>query len=185
MKNQHSSPTVKPGQTYAGVVIELPEPMGSELQDWRVSFGDPAAGSVPAHITLMISPRLGPWDEFVARVRSVVSGWAPFHVELNGTGTFRPVTPVVYLRIDRGREDCLALHNGLGQAQLVSASPFEYHPHITLAHGVSQDHLDRAQQALRTYRASFLVDHVDLYEGDENSQWHVRERIAFAGHEQP
>ena len=57
MKNQHSSPTVKPGQVYAGVVIELPEPMGKELQDWRASFGDPVAGSVPAHITLMIAAR--------------------------------------------------------------------------------------------------------------------------------
>lgn len=185
MKNQHSSPTVKPGQVYAGVVIELPEPMGKELQDWRASFGDPVAGSVPAHITLMIAAREDRWDELVAHVRAVVTGWKPFHVEINGTGTFRPVTPVVFLRIDKGYEDCVALHSRLNQAELVSASPFEFHPHVTLAHAVPDEHLDRAQQMLRTYRASFLVDHIDLYEGDENGQWHVRERIAFADDDRP
>lgn len=185
MKNQHSSPTVKPGQVYAGVVIELPEPMGKELQDWRASFGDPVAGSVPAHITLMIAAREDRWDELVAHVRAVVTGWKPFHVEINGTGTFRPVTPVVFLCIDKGYQDCVALHSRLNQAELVSASPFEFHPHVTLAHAVPDEHLDRAQQMLRTYRASFLVDHIDLYEGDENGQWHVRERIAFAGDDRP
>jgi 2'-5' RNA ligase len=106
-------------------------------------------------------------------------------VEINGTGTFRPVTPVVFLRIDKGYQDCVALHSRLNQAELVSASPFEFHPHVTLAHAVPDEHLDRAQQMLRTYRASFLVDHIDLYEGDENGQWHVRERIAFAGDDRP
>ena len=62
MSEGHISPTVRPGQVYAGVVIRLPEPLGRELQDWRASFGDTQAGTVPAHITLMISTRGKDWD---------------------------------------------------------------------------------------------------------------------------
>lgn len=177
----YTSPTVRPGRVYAGVVIELPEPVGRELQDWRASFGDPAAEAVPAHITLMIAARQHSWDTLVDHVRDVVSRWDPFHVEIHGTGTFRPVTPVVYLRVANGYRECVALHEQLDAADLANASPFEFHPHVTLAHAVTDEDLDRAQQMLRTYHASFLVDRIDLYEGDENGAWRVREQIPFAG----
>lgn len=183
MEIEHSSPTMKPGRVYAGVVIEVPEPMGRELQDWRASFGDSAAGSVPAHITVLIAAREGGWESLVARVRKVAEAWKPFHVEINGTGTFRPVTPVVYLRVDKGYEECAQLHRDLNTWDLVSASPFEYHPHVTLAHAVADADLDRAQHTLRTYRASFLVDHLAVYEGDAHGEWHARERVSFANHD--
>lgn len=179
MSSGHVSPTVRPGQVYDGVVIRLPEPVGQELQDWRASFGDAVAGSVPAHITLMISPRGENGEELVRHVREVAGRWSPFHVEINGTGTFRPVTPVVYLRIGRGFDECVRLHRDLRGDAMTSASPFEFHPHVTLAHGTTEEGLDRAQAMLRTYRAGFQVDRVDLYEGDEHGDWHVRERIPF------
>lgn len=179
MSEGHISPTVRPGQVYAGVVIRLPEPLGRELRDWRASFGDTQAGTVPAHITLMISTRGKDWDELVAHVRDVVSGWEPFHVEIDGTGTFRPLTPVVYLRIGRGFEECVRLHRELHGDTMRSASPFDFHPHVTLAHGTTEDDLNRAQAMLRTYRAGFMVDHIDLYEADEHGAWHVRDKVPF------
>ena len=36
-----------------GVAIAIPEPYGEELQRWRERFGDPMAGSIPTHITLV------------------------------------------------------------------------------------------------------------------------------------
>lgn len=181
MSEGHLSPTVRPGRVYAGVVIPLPEPMGQELQDWRSSFGDAQAGTVPAHITLMIAERGEDWAELASHVREVADRWEPFHVEIRGTGTFRPVTPVVYLRIEGGHDQCVQLHCDLSEHHLESASPFDFHPHVTLAHGTTEEGLDRAQHVLRTYHASFLVDHIDLYEGDEHGAWHVRDRIPFGG----
>ena len=32
---------------------------------------------------------------------------------------------------------------------------------------------------LRTYRAGFMVDHIDLYEADEHGAWHVRDKVPF------
>ncbi|MGQ1837491.1 2'-5' RNA ligase family protein [Kocuria turfanensis] len=177
----HQSPTIRPGQVYAGVVIELPEPVGRELQDWRASFGDPASYAVPAHITLMIAPQAVHWGEVVERVRSVARTWRPFHLEINGTGTFRPVSPVVYLRVLEGAQQCRALHEALHEERLVSASPFEFHPHVTIAQAVGEDDLDRAQEMLRTYRAGFLVDRIGLYELDGHGVWRIREEFPFAG----
>lgn len=179
MSEQQTSPTVRPGRVYAGVVIRLPEPTGQELQDWRASFEDSPAAGVSPHITLMISESRGEWDRLVEHVRRVLAGWEPFHLEIHGTGTFRPVTPVVYLDVERGREQCLALHRALRGSGMDSASPFEYHPHVTLAHGLDDETLDRAQEMLRTYRAGFLVDRVHVYEGDEHGVWHVRETVRF------
>ena len=116
------------------------------------------------------------WGMFQKRSGEVVKR---FHVEINGTGTFRPLTPVVYLRIERGREQCTALHAALARHGLVSASPFDYHPHVTLAHGTDDAALDRAQEMLRTYRAGFLVDRVHLYEGDAQGHWHPRQSLAL------
>ena len=166
MQIEHTSPTLKPGRVHAGVVIELPEPMGRELQDWRASFGDTDAGTVPAHITVLIAPHEMSWEAVSDHIRGVAQSWKPFHVEIHGTGTFRPVTPVVYLRVDRGHEECVQLHRDLTSGALTSASPFDYHPHVTLAHAVTDGELDRAQESLRTYRASFLVDRLSVYEGD-------------------
>ncbi|MCD1144832.1 2'-5' RNA ligase family protein [Kocuria sp. LUK] len=180
MSRPQQSPTIRPGRVYAGVVIELPEPVGRELQDWRASFGDPASYAVPAHITLMIAPQDASWDDVVERVRTVAREWAPFRVEIDGTGTFRPVTPVVYLRIAEGAEQCRALHEALHGERLVSASPFAFHPHVTIAQAVEEEDLDRAQQMLRTYRAGFLVDRIGLYELDADGTWRTREEIPFA-----
>ena len=181
MSQGHPSPTVRPGHTYAGVLIPLPEPMARELQDWRTSFGDSSAGTTPAHITLMITAVHDNWEQLAKRVGDVAAQWQPFHVEIGGTGTFRPLTPVVYLRVVGGYRECVQLHEQLNAADLVSASPFDFHPHVTLAHAVRDEDLDRAQEMLRTYRASFLVDRIDLYEGDEQGAWRVREQIPFTG----
>lgn len=181
MAHTQQSPTIRPGQVYAGVVIELPEPVGRELQDWRASFGDPASYAVPAHITLMIAPRGATWEDVVERVGAVAREWEPFRVEINGTGTFRPVSPVVYLRIGEGEDQCRALHEALHQERLVSASPFDFHPHVTIAQSVEEEDLDRAQEMLRTYRAGFLVDRIGLYELDGRGVWKIREEIPFSG----
>ena len=177
MSAEHLSPTVRPGHRHTGVVLRLPEPVGRELQDWRASFGEAPAGLAVPHITVMISPLERAWSVTEERVRGALAAHGPFHVEINGTGTFRPVTPVVHLRIGRGHHECLALHRSLHAHGLVSASPFDYHPHVTLAHGADDAVLDRAQHMLRTYRAGFLADRVHLYEGDEHGVWHERSSI--------
>ena len=42
-----------PSQVRIGIAIEIPEPFGPALQEARAAFGDPFAGDIPPHITLL------------------------------------------------------------------------------------------------------------------------------------
>jgi 2'-5' RNA ligase len=48
---------------------------------------------------------------------------------------------------------------------------FPYHPHVTVAHDVADDQLDRAFAELADYDASFEVREFWLYMHDERHGW--------------
>jgi 2'-5' RNA ligase len=81
-----------------GVAVAIPEPYGSELQAHRESFGDALASSIPTHITLL-PPTPVPaadFDRIKEHLRKVADAEHPFEIHLRGTGTFHPVSPVVF-----------------------------------------------------------------------------------------
>jgi 2'-5' RNA ligase len=86
-----------------GVILGFPPAIAEELQRWRASFGDPMAGVVPAHITLITTTPTLDWEATREHVREVAKAQAPFMVTIAGTGTFRPVSPVVFIKGKRGR----------------------------------------------------------------------------------
>ena len=44
--------------------------------------------------------------------------------------------------------------------------PFDYHPHVTVAHDVSEARMDSAERKLASYDAAFPVSSMGLYEHD-------------------
>ena len=162
-----------------GVVIGVPEPMASELQGWRASFGDPLASVIPPHITLVTTTPVLDWDEAVHHVRAVARSQSPFTLSLRGTGSFRPVSPVVYLSIDEGFDECVALHRKLQSGPLERDLEFGFHPHVTVAHDVSAASMDSAESKLADYDAAFRVSSMGLYEHDETGVWILREELTF------
>lgn len=160
-----------------GIVIAVPEPMASELRDARASFGDPMAAVIPAHITLVTTTETSDWDATLRHVRKVAAAQAPFRVTLQGTSSFRPVSPVVYLNVDRGFEECIALHKEFQSGPLARDLAFPFHPHVTVAHDVSEQSMDEAVQRLDAYQASFTVDSVGLYEHDATGLWKLHEHV--------
>ena len=68
----------------------------------------------------------------------------PFDIELRGTGTFRPVSPVVFVQLARGIGGCERLEQRVRPGPLTRDLPFPYHPHVTVAHDVADEALDRA-----------------------------------------
>lgn len=164
-----------------GIVIAVPEPMATHLQHARASFGDPMASVVPAHITLVTTTEAEDWDAAVRHVREVTSRQQAFRITLRGTDSFRPVSPVVFLRVEDGFEECTSLHKELQTGPLARDLAFPYHPHVTVAHDVSEEGMDSAVERLRDYETSFTVTSVGLYEHDPSGIWRLREEMPLGG----
>ncbi|WP_018134807.1 2'-5' RNA ligase family protein [Acaricomes phytoseiuli] len=163
----------------AGVVLAIPEPFATELKIWRASFGDPLAEIVPAHITLVTTTPITDWASVTDHVRDVASEQEEFRVTLRSTGAFRPVSPVVFLKVAEGFEHCTALHERLQCGPLARELPFPFHPHVTVAHDISEAGMDEALTMLDAYEASFPVDSMGLYEHSNDGVWTLREEVGF------
>ena len=162
-----------------GVILGFPPGIAEELQRWRASFGDPMATVIPAHITLVTTTPTDDWEAARDHVREVARTQAPFMVTIAGTGSFRPVSPVVFINVAEGFEECVELHEKLQTGPLARDLPFAYHPHVTIAHDVAPESLDEAETVLKDYRATFPVVSMGLYEHDTNGIWQLREELDF------
>lgn len=162
-----------------GVILGFPPEIAEELQRWRASFGDPMATVIPAHITLVTTTPTQDWEKARDHVREVARTQAPFMVTIAGTGSFRPVSPVVFINVEEGFGACVELHEKLQTGPLERELPFAYHPHVTIAHDVAPESLDEAETVLKDYRATFPVVSMGLYEHDTDGIWQLREELDF------
>lgn len=101
-------------------------------------------------------------------LRHVAATTRPFTVRLRGTGTFRPISPVVYAKVVAGIEQCESLQALVRSGPVQRSLDFPYHPHVTIAHGVDESRLDEAQTALENIDETFTVQslHVSI-QGDD------------------
>jgi 2'-5' RNA ligase len=166
-----------------GVAVAVPPPWGDEIERWRSSFGDPQAGAIPAHITLL-PPTLVPevsLDRVETHLLDAAGEVAAFDVHLRGTGTFRPVSPVVFIALASGIAACEQLEAGVRRGPLARDLDFPYHPHVTVAHDLADEALDEAYDAVAPFSARFTVGEFALYVHGSDGVWHVRRRFALAG----
>lgn len=153
--------------------IPIPSPHGELLQQRRASFGDPAAWRIPAHITLLPPTPIdtGVYEEFIEYCTGVASQRDEFDVVLRGTGTFRPVSDVVYIQVAQGVSACETLETALRAGPVRRELDFYYHPHVTVAHNVPADKLDQAFEELADFHVRFTVESFHLYELDDDEVW--------------
>ena len=148
------------------VSIDIPEPFAGELQRLRASFGDPLAEAIPSHVTLLspadvdgdLMPKI---HQHLGRVAAL---HRPFTMLLRSTGTFRPVSPVVFVQVAGGISECEQLERMIRTGPLKRVPQFYYHPHVTVAHHVNEAAMDRAFNDLASYEGSFQVEAIRLYE---------------------
>ena len=165
-----------------GVAIAVPEPHGTLLREARASFGDELAQTVPSHVTLLPPQEVdaNELDEICARLDKTASDVPAFRVRLRGTGTFRPVSPVVYVRVNAGYVATGVL---AGQLRLAIRAPrpeFPYHPHVTVAHHLDDPALDHADDALRGFECEFDVEEFALYLHDDAAGWQPQRCFSLA-----
>ena len=156
-----------------GVALAIPEPWGAELQDYRASIGDTTATQIPTHVTLV--PPVAVEDDALPLVEEHLVKAAtevdPFQMRLRGTGTFRPVSPVVFVAVAEGISQCEALADAVRRGPLDLELVFPYHPHVTIAHHLDDDVMDRAFDDLAGFECSFDVDRFHLYVHDAEAGW--------------
>ncbi|PWN04622.1 2'-5' RNA ligase [Nocardioides silvaticus] len=147
-----------------GVAIAIPEPWATQLQDYRAAIGDPTADGVPSHITLIPPLEV---DDDLSEIEAHLERAAQLHdsfcVHLRGTGTFRPVSPVVFIGLAEGISQCEQLAADVRSGPLGLDLEFPYHPHVTVAHHLGDEELDRAFDDLAGFECSFDVEDFHLY----------------------
>ena len=164
-----------------GVALSIPDPYAAVLDAARERFG-PEAADMPAHVTILApidvdADALPAVDRHLARVASET---APCWLALQGAGTFRPVSPVVFVGVEEGAADCELLEKRVRSGDMAVETRFPYHPHVTIAHDVPNGVLDKALTELDRFEASFDVTSMGLYENVQG-QWVLLREFPFTG----
>ncbi|ERH23693.1 putative 2'-5' RNA ligase [Actinomyces johnsonii F0510] len=182
-------------QCVIGVAIALPSHYAAQVRAVREAAGDPMADVVPPHITLLppTAVDVDSLDEVMRHLRNVAAGTQPFDVRLDQVGTFRPVSPVVYLSLRSGAQECDRLQMRVRDRRgpLARSLSFPFHPHVTLAHEVADEDLDLAAREGAELVMDFTVTKLHLYRHLERSlqpgrtdvegAWEVAAAFAFGG----
>lgn len=169
-------------QQRIGVSIAVPEPWGSRLQQARAGFGDRWAPLIPPHITLL-GPTVVDADEMPVvheHLTKVAAMHDAFSIHLRGTGTFRPVSDVVFVQVVQGISECEQLERDVRSGPLAQELRFNYHPHVTVAHDVPPEALDRAFAELASFEAYFPVPSIEVFEHGDDGVWRPVESFPLA-----
>ena len=165
------------GTTRIGVAIDIPEPWGSALTRRRDQAGDPQAAYTPAHVTLL-GPTEIPAESLPAiekHLESVATAQQPFTIHLRGTGTFRPITEVVFVTLAVGISECELLAAAIAAADEIHRDTrFPYHPHVTVAQDVPSGALDEVFEELAGFSARFDVPAFTLFSHGGEGPWQRR-----------
>jgi 2'-5' RNA ligase len=164
-----------------GVSVAVPEPWGSELQQFRIAMGDEDARRIPTHITLL-PPHEVSEAELTAvedHLADVASQTDPFRIHLRGTGTFQPTSPVVFVGVVQGISSCEVLAADVLSGPLAIERNFPFHPHVTVAHHLPEAKLEQAFVELERFNAAFDVEEMWMYLHDSVSGWQPTRAFAF------
>lgn len=162
------------GMTTIGVALKVPEPYATQIRAAREALGDPQANSIPTHVTL-IAPADVPMHSLPAidaHLAAVSKECGAFRIQLRGTATFRPVSPVVFIAVVDGISGCERIEKAVRRGPLLRRRRFPYHPHVTLVHNMPEDVLDKAFAEFEDFSAVFAVDHISLFQQDADGKWH-------------
>ena len=169
--------------TTIGVAIAVPAPWGAELQEYRRALGDDTAEGILTHITLMPPHDADPdqlpvVEQLLAEASATNSA---FTIHLRGTGSFRPVSPVVFVVVVEGISGCEQLALSVRRGPLATERQFPYHAHVTAAHRLDDHLLDRAFKELSDFECEFEADHFSLYVHDASVGWRTTRDFPLTG----
>ena len=169
------------------LVTYIPDPLASFLNHLREELE--AAGPAPrAHVTLLPPrPIASPTCDAVRQVGDHLAGLDAFELSLGEPELF-PATNVVYISIASGLHHLESIHAILNDDALGFNEPFPYHPHVTLAQGLSPSAAPRALELARIRWAQFhhsrrfLAESVVFVQNTLDNQWLDLAEIHLGAH---
>lgn len=169
--------------TTVGVAISVPPPWREVLSGWRARVGDPEAARVPPHVTLLPPTQVptAALPAIDAHLAAAAAAAPPFELHLSGTGTFRPVSDVVFVVVAAGIAQCEQLEARVRSGPLARETRFPYHPHVTVAHDIPAAGLAAAYAGLAGFDARFAVSGFTVFEQESEGVWLTRKDFAFRG----
>jgi 2'-5' RNA ligase len=172
-----------PENAVLGIVVPVPEPWAQLLVDWRTKVGDPQASLVPPHVTLLPPTEVAVAERpaITAHLEAVARCHPPFDMHLSGTGTFTPVSDVVFVTVARGIGSCELIATDVRRGPLERSLSFPYHPHVTVAHDVPADMLEFAYSGLADLSAEFRVDRFTEFEQTPGGSWAIAREYPLTG----
>jgi 2'-5' RNA ligase len=158
------------------VAIVIPEPHATVLASWREQVGDAEGQRIPPHVTLLPPTEIAPGTlaDVEAHLSAAARAAEPFDMHLSGTGTFRPVSDVVFVVVAAGIAQCEQLERRVRRGPLQRETRFPYHPHVTVAHDIPVAGLDAAYAGLTGFDARFLVGAFTMFAQGSDRVWQPR-----------
>jgi 2'-5' RNA ligase len=121
-----------PGQRYA-LVAYIKSPAGEFVENLRREL-HPELPHLAAHLTILPPrPLHGTERSAVEALEQLCSQTEAFEVNLGSVETFTPITPTVYIRVDREASRICELHHQLNAQALEYKEEWPYIPHLTIA----------------------------------------------------
>jgi 2'-5' RNA ligase len=164
-----------------GVAIVIASPAREIIEEARARY-EPISGEMPPHVTVLapIDVDRDAMPAVVSHLESVAAATRPFQLSLRGTGTFRPVSPVAFIVISVGVDECGELESRVRAGDMAVETRFPYHPHVTVAHDVAEAVLDNAIDEFAAFEADMQVRSIGLYERVDG-RWELVREFAFTG----
>src|SRR5579864_661961 len=131
------------------LVAYVKGPTGELVENLRREL-HPDLPHLAAHLTILPPRPLQGTESSALQVLERLCGEEePFEVTLGAVGTFIPITPTVYIRVDGAAASMCALHRKLNIEALEFKEEWPYIPHLTIAKMGSEP---AAQAAFETAR---------------------------------
>ena len=129
--------------------------------------------------------RRGALEVVEAHLARVAAAGRAFELRLSGTDTFRPLSPVVFVQVVEGASACSRLQEQVRApgGPVARELSFPYHPHVTVAHAISEESMDRAQEELAGFEASWTANGFALYEQGSDLVWRLQRKFVFGSNE--
>jgi len=130
-----------------------------------------------SHVTLL-PPRPLFIDTAAAaeELRERVAAFAPVRIGIPRIRVFEQ-TAVIYADVGEGRDELVYMHKILNEGAFFFEEPFNYHPHVTLAQGVTAEELRALYTTtLRRWKeaglnTSFLIDTLTFVQNTVENRW--------------